>query len=75
MSDKSFSEINEGWLELCQEYKDARYNRDILLFPAFNKQQVNMEALDLLEDAETILESIEKKMNEYRDNYDFNLSK
>ncbi len=73
MSDKSFSEINDGWVHLCEEYKSIRYNRDILLFPAFNKIKSDLETLDTLEDAEVALEEMEKRMNDYRDKYDFNL--
>jgi len=72
LSDKSFSEINEGWVQLCEEYKSIRYNRDILLFPAFNKIKSDLETLDTLEDAEVALEEMEKRMNYYRDKYNFN---
>ena len=63
MSEKTSSEINEGWILLCEEARSARYNRDTLLFSATVNQDY--------ENAEAILNKIDERMREYRNRYDF----
>ncbi len=71
MPDKTFSDINEGWILLCEEERIARYNRNILLFPALKDETANTEAMQAYEKAESILNDIEKRMLDYRKEHGF----
>lgn len=70
MSEQTLSEINDGWLALCQEAREARYNRDVALFHLF-KKPVNSKDLQDCENAETTLNKIEGRMLEYRKKHNF----
>ena len=73
MKEPTFSEINEGWLALCEEARDALYNRDakrILLFK-HHMNPVNAEALQECKNADDTFNEIESRMADYQKRYNF----
>lgn len=71
MPDKTVSDINEGWILLCEEERTARYNSNILLFHALKAGTQNTEAMHSYEEAKSILMDIETRMLDYRKQHGF----